>query len=203
MRDGDKTHSVRIPINHAKIIKWKVLFGMTTMDDYILYSLWNAKNRKENYVFMLTFWTCLSSELKLKKTPNLALKSGPSTGPKRQHKYIVFFTIFGDSQRIPSIKWNTLKNNWQILLSFWQFLKSTRKFSFWLDIQSIWKVTCRFEKYIVDFFDNSLMLELSNRHPKLSFDFERNKREILKWQYFCQFENFSCHFLHASHLELN
>jgi hypothetical protein len=45
----------------------------------------------------------------------------------------------------------TLKNNWQVLLSIWQFLKSTRKLSFWLDIQSIWKVTYRFQKYIVDF----------------------------------------------------
>jgi hypothetical protein len=41
-------------------------------------------------------------------------------------------------------------------------------------------VICRFEKYNVDFFDNSLKSELSNRHPKLSFDFERNKREIFK-----------------------
>ncbi len=79
----------------------------------------------------------------------------------------------------------------------------TRKFSFWLDIQSIWKVTYRFEKYIVDFFDNSLILELSNRHPKLSFDFKRNKREILKWQYFCQFDQFSCHFLHALNIIRN
>ncbi len=104
--------------------------------------------------------------------------------------YIKSFNML--SKNLPRIY--TLKNNWQVLLSIWQFLKSTRKFSFWLDIQSIWKVTYRFEKYIVDFFDNSLMLEFSNRHPKLSFDFERNKRENCKWQYFCQLDKFSCHF---------
>ncbi len=38
--------------------------------------------------------------------------------------------------KIQNPKWSiTLKNNWQVLLSFWKFLKSTRKFSFSLDIK--------------------------------------------------------------------
>jgi hypothetical protein len=88
-----------------------------------------------------------------------------------------------EKKNLPIATNYTLKNIWQVLLSIWQVLKLTRKFSFWVDIQSNWKVTCRFEKYIVDFFDNSLILELSNRHPKLSFDFERNRGEILKWDF--------------------
>ncbi len=98
--------------------------------------------------------------------------------------------------RILSINSKKFVNHWYFLLLISKNFKWLTNFLLFID------------KILVTALNFSLLTKLffsvwNCRHPKLSFDFERNKREILEWQYFCQFGQFSCHFLHALYITKN